>query len=440
MKKLFSLLLLLCMLLSLAACGESGPADPNCGTYVGVYGEAYGVQVDIHDMYEKGFTIELQNGGKGRIEVDGTKAGLKWTLTGEAIHIEGTGLSGRDLVLDGTVSGGVMTLEDVMDSGVAIRLECAELMKFGALLSSPEPAPAETEPTPAPTPEPAPESDPNAGLYEGVYGEFEGTQIEIHTMYENGFTVELEDGGSGRIDVDGTKAGLTWALDGTALHIEGTGIAGKDLVLDGTLADGVMILENVLDTQVNIRLECAALIAPGSSERDLADSAANPDWWSGKWYGWGVYYVVGGTYSSLEDQAWDVVAQIDADGSLGTLQIWDIEDLNEPEFTSQVSFVPGKGEAGQMLCLSGSFADAQMATGEWVCDPADSPEGKLEHTFCLEYLYRDPENSDNYVYICYILRPWGMLWDDVANADTSEMLYEDMMPLHYEDWYLPQLG
>ena len=42
-------------------------------------------------------------------------------------------------------------------------------------------------------------------------------------MYEHGFTVELEDGGKGRIDVDGTKAGLTWALDGTALHIEGTG-------------------------------------------------------------------------------------------------------------------------------------------------------------------------------------------------------------------------
>ena len=33
-----------------------------------------------------------------------------------------------------------------------------------------------------------------------------------------------------------------------------------------------------------------------------------------------------------------------------------------------------------------------------------------------------------------------MLWDDVRSADTSEMLYEDMMPLHYEDWYLPQLG
>ena len=41
--------------------------------------------------------------------------------------------------------------------------------------------------------------------------------------------------------------------------------------------------------------------------------------------------------------------------------------------------------------------------------------------------------------IYYVLRPWGMLWDDVARADTGEMLYEDMMPSHYEDWYLPQL-
>ena len=432
MKKRFSLLLILCMLLSLTACGESGPADPNCGTYVGVYGEAYGIQVDIHDMYEKGFTIELKNGGKGNIEVDGTKAGLKWTLTGDAIHIEGTGISGRDLVLDGTVAGGVMTLENVMDSGVAIRLECAELMKYGALTAS--------EPESAPAAEPAAARDPNAGVYEGIYGIQDGVKTEIHVMYEEGFTVELEEGGSGRINVDGTRAGLTWALDGTALHMEGTGITGKDLVLEGTLSEGAMLLNNVLNTGVDIRLECDDLVPPGGSDRNAVSTAVNPDWWSGMWYGWGVYYVVGGSYSDLEDQAWDVVAQIDVSGNTGTLQIWDITDLDEAEFTSEVRFAAGGGEAGSMICKSGSFADALMAKGEWVCDPATTPEGRLEHTFCLEYIYENPENSDDFVYICYLLRPWGMLWDDVRSADTSEMLYDDMMPLQYEDWYLPQLG
>ena len=432
MKKLFSLLLALCLLLSLAACGESGPADPNCGTYVGVYGEAYGIQVDIHDMYEKGFTIELKNGGKGQIQVDGTKAGLKWTLTGDAIHIEGTGISGRDLVLDGTVSGGVMTLENVMDSGVAIRLECAELMQADA--------PAAPESESAAAPEQAAPQDPNVGVYEGIYGEEDGEITEIHVMYEHGFTVELEDDGKGRIDVDGTKAGLTWALDGTALHIEGTGITGKDLVLEGSLSEGVMLLENVLDSGIDIRLECDALVPPGASGRDAVFTAANPDWWSGKWYGWGVYYTAGGIYSDMEDQAWDVMAEIDCADTKGTLQIWAVEDLNEAEFTAEVRFAGGGGEAGSMICTSGSFADALMANGEWVCDPTATPEGRLEHTFCLEYLYQDPENSDNFVYLCYVLRPWGMLWDDVAAADTSEMLYENMMPLSYEDWYLPQLG
>jgi len=433
MKKLFSLLLILCMLLSLAACGESGPSDPNCGTYVGVYGEAYGVQVDIHDMYEKGFTIELKNGGKGSIEVDGTKASLKWTLTGDAIHIEGTGLAGRDLVLDGTVSRGVMTLENVMDSGVAIRLECAEIMKLGSLTSGDSAAPIAD-------PAPAAPKDPNAGVYEGIYSVEDGVKTEIHVLYEEGFTVELEEGGSGRIDVDGTKAGLTWALDGQALHMEGTGISGKGLVLEGTLSEGAMILNNVLDMGIDIRLECDDLVPPGGSDRDAVSTVVNPDWWSGKWYGWGVYYVVGGAYADLEDQAWDVVAQIDVRGNTGTLQIWDIEDLEEAEFTSEVRFAGGGGEAGSMICRSGSFADAQMAKGEWVCDPATTPEGRLEHTFCLEYIYEDPENSDDFVYICYLLRPWGMLWDDVRTADTSEMLYDDMMPLQYEDWYLPQLG
>jgi len=112
-------------------------------------------------------------------------------------------------------------------------------------------------------------------------------------------------------------------------------------------------------------------------------------------------------------------------------------ELEEAEFTAEVRFAGGGGEAGSMICRSGSFADALMAKGEWICDPTTTPAGRLEHTFCLEYVYEDPENSDDFVYICYILRPWGMLWDDVRTADTSDMLYDDMMPLHYEDWYLP---
>ena len=52
----------------------------------------------------------------------------------------------------------------------------------------------------------------------------------------------------------------------------------------------------------------------------------------------------------------------------------------------------------------------------------------------------DPENEENSAYIYFVLRPWGMEWEDVRNADTDGMLYADMMPQYYESWYLPQIG
>ena len=43
---------------------------------------------------------------------------MKWTLDGTTFHAEGGGAE-----LDGTLSDGVMVLEDVLSSGVSITLE-----------------------------------------------------------------------------------------------------------------------------------------------------------------------------------------------------------------------------------------------------------------------------------------------------------------------------
>jgi hypothetical protein len=215
-----------------------------------------------------------------------------------------------------------------------------------------------------------------------------------------------------------------------------------------------MVLENVLGSGMDIRLECAALMtaaepeAPAATETpaDTPETPASPaetnagwDWWAGKWYGWGCYYTAGGSYADMENSAWDVVAEIDVQGDEGTLQLWDIKDLTEAELSAKVSFGPGATAAGRMTCESAEFAGAVYGQDTWFCDPDTYPERTLEHTFLLTFFYRDAENSNNFVEVCYVLRPWGMLWDDVKNADTSKMLYDDMMPLHYEDWYLPQL-
>lgn len=174
-------------------------------------------------------------------------------------------------------------------------------------------------------------------------------------------------------------------------------------------------------------------------EPALEAAPSYEEFWGGKWYGWGVYYSATGQYADMEATTWDVVAQIDVDGDSGSLRIWDITDLNEAELSAQVSFRPGHTEHGKMLCQSGGFIDHAFPRGAWACDPGSRPEGRLEHTICFSFTFYDPEDDSDSVLIYYVLRPWGMLWDDVARADTGEMLYEDMMPSHYEDWYLPQL-
>ena len=322
MKKIFALILALGMLLSLAACGGTSTTDPNAGLYEGKYGEAYGIQVPITDMWEKGFSIELKTGGKGVVHVDGTDGNLKWTLDGTTLHIEGTGLSANGLVLDGTLENGVMILKNVMDQGVDLRLECAEIIKYTGLL----------DPTLANEPAPAPAEEPAA--------------------------------------------------------------------------------------------------APVSSQWS---------WWEGKWYGWGVFYLGEGEYAEYEDTAWDVVADITVDGSNGTFTVWDIEDLSTPELDSKVSFASGSGDMGQMICESGTFIGSSFNRNGWTCDPGARVEGSLEHTIIMYFDFGDTDNDANSFTVVYILRPWGMLWDDVQAADTSEMLYPDMMPLQYEDWYLPKV-
>lgn len=172
----------------------------------------------------------------------------------------------------------------------------------------------------------------------------------------------------------------------------------------------------------------------------LAPAPDYSAWWGGKWYGWAVFTQARGRFRDQQDDSWDVVAQIDVDGSEGSIRIFDITSPDEPELSADVRFTQGLTEHGKMICRYGSFIDIAYGSNTWSCDPGEGPESRLEHTISFSFTYSDAENSEDSVLVYYILRPWGMLWDDVREADTTGMLYGDMMPQRYEDWYLPQLG
>ena len=165
-------------------------------------------------------------------------------------------------------------------------------------------------------------------------------------------------------------------------------------------------------------------------------------WWTGRWYGWWVICTGRGFYEEYEDLAWDVVADITADSDgTGHIVLWDTageESLAEVD----IRFGEGTTEHGAIISAGGYFMDAALGSGDWVVDPGVSVVSSLEHMIAVAGSYQDPEEGyeDSSFEYCIFLRPWGMDWEDVRAADTGDMPYEDMMPLDYENWYLPQIS
>ena len=114
-KKLFAVLLVIAVTLSLVACGggKVDPNDPNQGLWVAVNGEMMGFEMGVEEVFGEGFTIELQEKGKCTLMVDGKKANGTWTLDNGAFTVKGGGLDSK-----GRLENGVLQLEDVMGMGL----------------------------------------------------------------------------------------------------------------------------------------------------------------------------------------------------------------------------------------------------------------------------------------------------------------------------------
>lgn len=125
-KKLFvfgggalALVLIIVLIVSLlGGKGDTASNDPNVGVWNVVYAEMWGFETDISDVFEKGFSIELLDKGRCKLNIDGTKGDGKWTFEDGAITIKGSGLD-----VSGTLKNGMLVLEDVMGIGLNLKLQ-----------------------------------------------------------------------------------------------------------------------------------------------------------------------------------------------------------------------------------------------------------------------------------------------------------------------------
>lgn len=100
----------------LAGCG--GKAEPTGyeGHYESVSGEMMGITLTGEDI--AGWAIDLKEGGKGTMEVEGESAGMKWTLEGNQVTVS---VEGEEMV--GTIEGNQLVFDDILGMGMKITFE-----------------------------------------------------------------------------------------------------------------------------------------------------------------------------------------------------------------------------------------------------------------------------------------------------------------------------
>ena len=106
--------------------------------------------------------------------------------------------------------------------------------------------------------------EPNAGNYEAVSAEMRGITVDVNDVLGEGFSLELKAGSKAVFHYEGKSYQMKWSLDDETFHAEGGGAT-----LDGTLQNGVMVLQNVLDSGVQITLICQEL-AEACGDEEIA--------------------------------------------------------------------------------------------------------------------------------------------------------------------------
>lgn len=272
-------------------------------------------------------------------------------------------------------------------------------------------------------------TDPNAGVYTAVAAEMWGIEMPAEDLWEKGMTVELMDGGKCKLTVDGEKGSGKWTLDGTAVTISGDGIDAA-----GTLKDGVMTLENVMDMGVTLTLvreggANTGANVPASSDSTPAPIVANlPDsltspytalqkQWNGAWYG--VMHVIesSGSFSAIPQGDYDAFLTVEIDeNSEGTFEVY----LNG--YDTPLAAAECYATEDGLYARKGSFAGSEMNIYNWMFLPMPA--------YASQYAMGDTvtENGSMFDFTMFV-KPWGADWDAEIADDA---LFPPSVDLYYD--------
>lgn len=249
-------------------------------------------------------------------------------------------------------------------------------------------------------------ADPNLGVYNAVTAEMWGIKMEVSDLWTKGFSIELKDKGKCTLEVDGAKSDGKWTLEDSAFHVNGGGVD-----CNGTLANGVMTLEDVLGMGVTLTFEKeGGYTAPDgdSNGGSAAGTSALQTQWNGTWYGAMLVSDTTGAYADIPCDFYDAYMVVDVDGSgKGTFAV----------------YLAGAEEA---LALVNCEASENMLTALSVEVAGGMEVGAYDWTFVSMPNYPGQctlgdtiGDGDNIFDFSLFMKQWGDTWQNEIDGGTA---------------------
>lgn len=271
--------------------------------------------------------------------------------------------------------------------------------------------PGEPSAEPADVPAVGYQSEP--GTYMAYYGQSDGMELDQEGLdATGGVYVTFYGDGTGMIDMAGEIFDMTYDAD--YIYCDGLEM---DYVRDGGYME--LYVNDTMWFYLNAQTEETAVIGDHTLPEEM----------NGDWYGWwGICEVYEGD-AELVGNWWDACATLQDNGD-GTVSfiLWD-EDTSYTNPLGEVTLELIAGDNGVVGFIStgGAFLDDPVEYGEWIFYSNDT-----EYTDTLGF-FGEYQEEGLYIEFYFFLRPWGILWDDIASIDPDDM------PYYYYDWYLPKL-
>jgi len=412
MKKFLSLFLAFVLMLCLAACDDSGKADPNLGIYKGVSLTMSGETYALSDVYEGISSLELKEDDKAALTLGGETIEGTWKLDGETIKLTVDGVECAGSLKDGTIVVDIMGMEMTFSvkgsTGSAGNAGSVTLPTPGGTLPSPSSSAASSS-APVSSSVASSQETPAPGYYklnhyisgtEAGSTEFDLEKLQQLGIADSTFLVLNEDG-SGRFVMDGDE--------GVIVSYSATEIVVDSIMTVEITTEGDEITVNFEDSGIfTFKLSDEEPPVPGAFlPGEGSEVAVLPedfeDRFGGDWHGMAVVSQAEGDLAESLNANFEIIARFafNEDGSCTPFVYAALSGDNSDSANFKNLSVSYNADFDWMN-VNGAFANREI--------PVDS-SCIYEESDGLIYIEILSEDEDGFMYVISALRRLDDEWD-----------------------------